>query len=100
VGPRGWWRLHAAERQAYDLICMDMRMPEMDGLQATRAIRASCGLSRGVPIIAMTANAFTEDVQACRDAGMNDFVAKQVSKQMFIEAILRAVAHDDALVPG
>jgi len=92
--------VRAARRVAYDVICMDMRMPEMDGLQATRAIRTKAGLSRVVPIIAMTANAFAEDVQACRDAGMSDFIAKPVSKQMFIEAILRAVASDDALVGG
>jgi CheY-like chemotaxis protein len=100
VANDGMEAVHAAERRAYDVICMDMRMPQMDGLQATRAIRASLGLSHGVPIIAMTANAFTEDVQACRDAGMNDFVAKPVSKQMFIEAILRAVERDAALVPA
>jgi CheY-like chemotaxis protein len=90
----------AAERLGYDLICMDMRMPEMDGLQATRAIRASGGLSKVAPIIAMTANAFAEDVQACRDAGMTDFVAKPVSKRMFVEAILRAMASENALVEG
>ncbi len=72
-------------------------MPEMDGLWATRAIRAGAGLSHAVPIIAMTANACTEDVQACRDAGMTDFVAKPVSKQMFVEAILRAMADETVL---
>jgi signal transduction histidine kinase/ActR/RegA family two-component response regulator/NO-binding membrane sensor protein with MHYT domain len=92
--------VRAAARQVYDVICMDMRMPEMDGLQATRAIRAKGGPSQRVPIIAMTANAFAEDMQACRDAGMNDFIAKPVSKQMFIEAILRAVVSEDALVGG
>jgi PAS domain S-box-containing protein len=92
--------VRAAQRLEYDLICMDMRMPEMDGLQATRAIRAKGGLSQAVPIIAMTANAFAEDMQACQDAGMNDFIAKPVSKQVFIEAILRAMVKEDALVQG
>jgi CheY-like chemotaxis protein len=100
VANNGGEAVRAAERENHDLICMDMRMPEMDGLQATRAIRANGGLSQAVPIIAMTANAFAEDVQACRDAGMTDFVAKPVSKQMFVEAILRAMANEDALTEG
>jgi HPt (histidine-containing phosphotransfer) domain-containing protein len=71
---------------------MDMRMPEMDGLQATRAIRTRGGRLATVPIIAFTANAFAEDMQACRDAGMNDFVVKPVRKTVLIETIARALA--------
>ena len=62
--------------RGYDLVLMDMQMPELDGLAATREIRARAG--QGLPIIAMTANAFGEDRQACLDAGMNDHVAKPV----------------------
>jgi DNA-binding response OmpR family regulator len=71
---------------------MDVRMPNMDGLQATRAIRAREGRSQAAPIIAFTANAFAEDVEACREAGMNDLVVKPARKTAMIEAILRALS--------
>jgi hypothetical protein len=80
----------AANRFNFDLILMDVRMPEMDGLQATRVIR-SRGERPAVPIIAFTANAFPEDIAACREAGMNDFVVKPARKKAMVEAILRAL---------
>lgn len=62
---------------SYDLIFMDMQMPEMDGLEATRRIRTlDVPNAKTVPIIAMTANVFREDVEKCLDAGMNDHVGK------------------------
>jgi CheY-like chemotaxis protein len=82
----------AACRFNYDVILMDVRMPEMDGLQATRAIRARGGRLQIVPIIAFTANAFAEDVKACSEAGMDDFVIKPVRKRVMVEAILRALS--------
>jgi signal transduction histidine kinase/ActR/RegA family two-component response regulator len=81
----------AANRFNYDLILMDVRMPEMDGLQATRTIRARGERQPTVPIIAFTANAFAEDITACREAGMNDFVVKPARKKALVEAILRVL---------
>ena len=68
--------LTAVGQKTYDLIFMDMRMPNMDGLESTRKIRA---FGAKMPIIALTANAFDDDRNACFDSGMNDFMTKPVS---------------------
>ena len=79
--------LHSRQRR-YALIMMDMQMPNLNGLDATKAIRAG-SLNVDTPILAMTANAFEEDRQNCFDAGMNDFVAKPVIPEALYETILR-----------
>jgi CheY-like chemotaxis protein len=63
----------------YNLIFMDVQMPVLDGLSATRAIRALGGPAAQVPIIALTANAFASEIEECRDAGMDDHLSKPVS---------------------
>jgi signal transduction histidine kinase/CheY-like chemotaxis protein/HPt (histidine-containing phosphotransfer) domain-containing protein len=65
-----------AEPETWDLILMDVQMPVMDGLTATRAIRALGGRASTIPIVALTANAFAAEAQECLDAGMNDHVPK------------------------
>jgi signal transduction histidine kinase/DNA-binding NarL/FixJ family response regulator len=91
VAGDGLEAVDAATTFLYDVICMDMRMPEMDGLDATRLIRRQGGRLADLPIIALTANAFPEDVKACLDAGMNLFVAKPVHKETLLHAILTAL---------
>ena len=75
-----------AAARKYDLILMDMQMPTMDGLEAARAIRAAGDTT---PIIAMTANAFNEDRDACLAAGMNDHTAKPVDPEVLYATLLK-----------
>ena len=74
-------------QQTYDLVLMDVQMPELDGLEATRRIRAMPQHAT-LPIIALTANAFAEDRQACVDAGMSDYLAKPVMPQQLFNCLL------------
>ena len=74
-------------RDKFDLILMDVMMPNMNGYEATREIRK---LDRYIPIIAMTANAFAEDIQASIDAGMNDHLSKPIN----MDDVIQTIAHN------
>lgn len=77
----------AVESAPYDLILMDVQMPEMDGYEATRAIRAMTDARKDIPIIAMTANAMKGDRERCLAAGMNDYISKPVKPENLIKTI-------------
>jgi len=82
----------ALDSHRYDIVFMDCQMPEMDGYEATRTIRkAEINSGRHVPIIAMTANAMTGDRETCIAAGMDDYIAKPVSRHVLREALARWV---------
>ncbi|WP_200331364.1 response regulator [Thiocystis violacea] len=80
--------LERVSQGRYDLILMDMQMPEMDGLEATRRIRARPACAQ-VPILAMTANVFGADRLRCLEAGMNDHIAKPLDPSRLFETLLR-----------
>ena len=80
-------RCEQASHRRFDIVFMDMRMPEMDGLEAARAIRAIGGEWARIPMIALTANAFADDVKACRDAGMDEFISKPMRKKVLVEKL-------------
>ena len=83
-------KMAEAEEHRYELIFMDIQMPEMNGLDATRRIRSlENKWAASIPIIAMTANAFSEDVVECRNAGMNGHIAKPIDMKLVIKEIRR-----------
>jgi CheY-like chemotaxis protein len=90
VAANGLEAVSALRRIAYDLVFMDCQMPEMDGFGATRAIRAGeAGTPRHIPIVALTANAMHGDREQCMAAGMDDYIAKPVTKQTLAAALER-----------
>lgn len=86
--------VQAAGAQTLDLVLMDVRMPRMDGLEATRRIRALADSRGAVPVVAMTADAMPEDVVRCLAAGMNAHLPKPVSQAALFAVVSRALAGD------
>jgi CheY-like chemotaxis protein len=91
VAANGVEVLRALERQRYEVVLMDVQMPEMDGLEATRQIRALWGAD-GPRVIAMTANAMEGDRERCLEAGMDGYVSKPVRQEDLARALMRAAA--------
>jgi signal transduction histidine kinase/CheY-like chemotaxis protein/HPt (histidine-containing phosphotransfer) domain-containing protein len=91
LAPDGHEGLTLATQRRYDIIFMDVRMPQINGLDATRQLRASEGLSAHQPVIGVTANVFEDDLDQCRAAGMNDVLAKPLEERALFELILRAL---------
>jgi signal transduction histidine kinase len=83
--------IRLATGQQFDVVLMDVRMPEMDGLEATRRIRALPGSLGQMPILALTAHTFPDQVAKCAEAGMDAHVAKPVDYETLIDAVHRAV---------
>jgi CheY-like chemotaxis protein len=89
VASNGIEAIESIERQIYDVILMDVQMPEMDGLDATRNIRKLATVTQPY-IIAMTANAMEGDREMCLAAGMNDYVSKPIRVNELVDALMKA----------
>ena len=92
VAANGLEAIQALERQAYDVVLMDVQMPEMDGLEATRRICARWPRGQRPQILAMTAHAMEGDRQVCLEAGMDDYVSKPVRVDELVAALREAHA--------
>jgi CheY-like chemotaxis protein len=88
IAANGLEALSALQKGKYDLVLMDVQMPYMDGIEATRKIRSELRLTE-LPIIAMTAHAMTGDRERCLDAGMNDYASKPVNPATLVHTIMR-----------
>jgi CheY-like chemotaxis protein len=90
VARNGEEALEALDKQEFDLVLMDVQMPEMDGLQATAAIRkGEMKSGRHIPIIAMTAHAMAGDKERCLEAGMDDYVTKPIRPEQLGDVLKR-----------
>jgi GAF domain-containing protein/CheY-like chemotaxis protein/tetratricopeptide (TPR) repeat protein len=90
VASNGLEAIQSVERQPYDVILMDVQMPEMDGLEATRKICARWPRGQRPTIIAMTANAMQGDREMCLEAGMDDYVSKPIRTDELVKALMKA----------
>ena len=99
VANNGNEALSLLAQQSFDLVLMDIQMPEMDGLTATRKIRESeMRASLGIPIIAMTAHAMTGDRERCLHAGMDGYISKPINSQELERAIAAVIPGGDTIL--
>ena len=96
VASNGIEAIECCKRQPYDLLLMDVQMPEMDGLEASRRITAHGPTGRRPRIVAMTANAMQGDREACLAAGMDDYVTKPIRVDQLVAALHKTPARQDA----
>jgi CheY-like chemotaxis protein len=88
--------LAAVQERSYDLVLMDMQMPLMDGIEAARRIRGLDTSVRNIPIVALTANVMAEEIASCREAGMNDHLAKPIDLDLLRQIIATWAPHADS----
>jgi CheY-like chemotaxis protein/HPt (histidine-containing phosphotransfer) domain-containing protein len=101
IAENGMEAIKALETCSFDLILMDVQMPEMDGIEATRRIRKADNVcNRDIPIVAMTAHAMKGDRERCLAAGMNEYLAKPFSAQSLAEVIERLLAEPGDRLPA
>jgi CheY-like chemotaxis protein len=91
--------LNVLRRHSYQLVFMDVQMPEMDGLETTRRIRSTLPREQQPVIVALTANAIAGDAEVCRAAGMDDYIPKPVRPEDIHNMIIRHFGRDKGLKP-
>jgi CheY-like chemotaxis protein/HPt (histidine-containing phosphotransfer) domain-containing protein len=99
IAANGLEALEAIRQHTYDLVLMDVQMPEMDGVEATRQIRQLKGASAHIPIVAMTANAMQGDRERFLEAGMNDYLAKPIARDRLLAILQRYACGRQGLDP-
>jgi PAS domain S-box-containing protein len=97
VVENGAMAVAAMREETFDVVLMDMEMPVMDGLEATRAIRHMESKAR-TPIVALTANAMIDQIAICRQAGMDDFISKPIDRAVLLHTIANWIGHESAVV--
>jgi CheY-like chemotaxis protein len=92
--------LDALDREAFDVVVLDCQMPVLNGFETARAIRALPEPVQGIPILALTGSATTEDRQRCLDAGMDDYLSKPISLASLDEAMQRVLSARPRVIHG
>jgi len=94
LASNGLEAVESVERQTYDVVLMDVQMPEMDGLEASRRLTAKYKPQERPRIVAMTANAMAGDREMCLAAGMDDYITKPIRVEQLVEALMQASARN------